>query len=97
MEVHFIPELEERLARTAERQGGKPDEFLQDVLIQYFEDESRFEEEVRHGQDALDRGDYLTHEHVGERLRRFLQQQMEVRWSVQAAVGRLLAVSTLKY
>jgi hypothetical protein len=34
---------------------------------------------------------------VGERLRRFLQQQMEVRWSVQAAVGRLLAVSTLKY
>jgi hypothetical protein len=27
---------------------------------------------VKHGEDALGRGEYLTHEQVGERLRRFL-------------------------
>ena len=30
-------------------------------------------EAVKRGEDALERGEYLTHEQVGERLRRFLQ------------------------
>ena len=46
---------------------------VQDVLAQYFEEETRFAEAVKRGEDALQRGEYLTHEQVGQRLQRFLQ------------------------
>jgi predicted transcriptional regulator len=44
-----------------------------DDLIQEVDEESRFVEAVKRGEEELDRGEYLTHEQVGERLRRFLQ------------------------
>ena len=40
MEVHFPPELEAKLARSATRQGRNPDEILQDLLTRYFDEES---------------------------------------------------------
>jgi predicted transcriptional regulator len=58
MEVHFNSNLEARLTERATQQGRKPDEFVQEA--------------VKRGEDALERGEYLTHEQVGERLRRFL-------------------------
>jgi predicted transcriptional regulator len=73
MEVHFNPNLEARLTQRATQQGRKPDEFVQDVVARYLDEEDRFVEAVKRGEDALERGEYLTHEHVGERLRRFLQ------------------------
>ena len=39
----------------------------------YFEDEARFVEAVKRGEDALQRGEHLTHEQVGQRLQCFLQ------------------------
>jgi hypothetical protein len=39
---------------------------VQDVVARHFEEEDRFVEAVK-------RGDFLTHEQVGDRLRRFLQ------------------------
>jgi predicted transcriptional regulator len=73
MEVHFNSNLETRLTERATQQGRKPDEFVQDVVARYLEEEDRFAEAVKRGEDALERGEYLTHEQVGERLRRFLQ------------------------
>jgi predicted transcriptional regulator len=73
MELHLTGELEAKLTHSAAKQGRNPDEFVQDVLTRYFEEEARFVEAVRRGEDALQRGDYLTHEQVGERLQRFLQ------------------------
>jgi predicted transcriptional regulator len=73
MEVHFPPELEEKLAHSAAEQGRKPDELVQDVVMRYFEEEARFVESVTRGEEALKRGEYFTHEQVGERLQRFLQ------------------------
>ena len=72
MEVNFNSNLEARLTERATQQGRKPDEFVQDVVARYLEEEDRFIEAVKHGEDALERGEYLTHEQVGERLRRFL-------------------------
>ena len=46
---------------------------MQDVLAQYLDEESRFIEAMKRGEDALQRGDYLTHEQVGQRLERFLK------------------------
>ena len=73
MEVHFTPELEAKLTQSAAQKGRNPDELVQDVLAQYFEGETRYAEAVKRGEDALQRGEYLTHEQVGERFQRFLQ------------------------
>jgi predicted transcriptional regulator len=70
MEVNFPPELEAKLAQSAARQGRDPDDLLRDVLTRHFEEESRFVDAVKRGEAALRRGEYLTHEQVGERLRR---------------------------
>lgn len=73
MEVHFPPELEAKLAQSAAEQGRKPDDLLRDVVTRYFEEEGRFVEAVTRGEDALKRGEYLTHQQVGQRLERYLR------------------------
>jgi predicted transcriptional regulator len=73
MEVHVTGELEAKLTHSAARQGRNPDDLVQDVLTSYFEEEARFVKAVKRGEDALRRGEYLTHEQVGQRLQRFLQ------------------------
>jgi predicted transcriptional regulator len=73
MELHVTGELEAKLTHSAARHGRSPDELVEDVLTRYFEEEARFVEAVRRGEDALERGDYVTHEQVGRRLQRFLQ------------------------
>jgi len=37
------------------------------------DEEARFIEAVTRREAAFERGEYLTHEHVGDRLQRFLQ------------------------
>lgn len=73
MEIQFTPDLQARLMQRAAQQGVKLNEAVQDVVARYFEEEDRFVAAVKRGEAALERGEYLTHEHVGERLRRFLQ------------------------
>jgi predicted transcriptional regulator len=73
MEVNFPPELEAKLAQSAAQQGRNPDDLVRDVLTRHFEEESRLVEAVRRGEEALQRGKYLTHEQVGQRLQRFLK------------------------
>jgi predicted transcriptional regulator len=72
MEVHFTPKQEARLAQSASRQGCNPDELVVQVVARYFDEESRFADAVRRGEEAIQRGDCLTHEQVGQRLERFL-------------------------
>jgi predicted transcriptional regulator len=73
MEVHFKPELEAKVTEAAAREGRDPDQFLQEVIERYFDEEARLAEAVKCGEVALDRGEYLTHEEVGHRLARFLR------------------------
>jgi predicted transcriptional regulator len=73
MQVHFTPELEAKLAQTAAEQGRNPDELVQEVIARFFDEEGRFLEAVKRGEEALERGEYLTHEDVGRRLERFLR------------------------
>jgi hypothetical protein len=53
MQVHFTPELEAKLAQSAAQQGRDPDELVQEVAPRYFDEESRFIEAVRRGEEAL--------------------------------------------
>jgi predicted transcriptional regulator len=73
MDVQFNSDLQARLARLADQQGIAPNEVVQDVVARYFEEEDRFIEAVKRGEAALDLGEFLSHEQVGERLKRFLQ------------------------
>jgi len=73
MDVQFTPDLQARLTERAAQQGVNPNEVVQDVVARYFKEEDRFIAAVKRGEAALDRGEFLTHEQVGERLRRFLQ------------------------
>jgi predicted transcriptional regulator len=73
MEVHFTPELEAKFTHTAAQQDRNPDELAQEILARYFEEEAFFIEAVTRGEEALQAGEYLTHEQVGQRLQRFLQ------------------------
>jgi predicted transcriptional regulator len=36
-------------------------------------DDARFREAVKRGEDAIQQGEYLTHEQAGQRLQRYLQ------------------------
>jgi predicted transcriptional regulator len=73
MEVHFTPELEAKLAQSAAQQGRSSDELVRLVLSRYFDEEGRFADAVKRGEEALLNGEFLTHEQVGQRLERFLQ------------------------
>ena len=73
MEVHVTPELEAKLTHAAAQQGRNPDDLVREVLTRYFEEEARFIEAVKRGEEAFERNEYLTHEQVGHRLERFLR------------------------
>lgn len=73
MEVHFTPEREAKLTRSAAEQGRNPDELVPEVVMRHFEEEARFVEAVKRGEEALAVGKYLTHAQVGQRLQRFLR------------------------
>jgi predicted transcriptional regulator len=62
MEVHFSPELELKVTHSAAQQSRNPDELVQAVVSRYIEDETRFVEAVRRGEEASEQGEYLTHE-----------------------------------
>ena len=71
--MHFTPELEAKLAESAAQQGRDPDELVQEVVARYFDEESRFIEAISRGEQALQRGEYLAHQQVRQRLDRFLR------------------------
>jgi len=71
--VHVTLELQAKLAQLAAQQGRDTDDLVQDVLTRYLEEEARFVEAVKLGEEALERGEYLTHEQVGQRLQRLFE------------------------
>jgi predicted transcriptional regulator len=73
MEVQFTADLEAKLTNAAVQQGRKPADVVQAVVAQYFDEEARYIEAVKRGEAALQLGEYLTHDQVGQRLQRFLQ------------------------
>jgi predicted transcriptional regulator len=73
MEVTFAPEIEKKLAQSAAAQGRKPSELVEEVVARHFDEQRRFVEAVTHGEAALERGESLTHDQVGQRLERFLR------------------------
>jgi predicted transcriptional regulator len=74
MEVHFTADQEAQLAQIATEAGTDAEHLVKDAALRLLEENTRFAEAVKRGEGALERGEYLTHEQAGERLRRYLQQ-----------------------
>jgi predicted transcriptional regulator len=74
MEVHLTPEQQHQLAELASHRGRDADALAQEAITRYLAEEARFTEAVKLGEEALERGDYLTHEQVGGRLNRLFQR-----------------------
>ena len=72
MEVHLTPEQQQQLAELASQRGRDADTLAQEAISRYLAEEARFEA-VQLGEAALDRGEYLTHEQLGERLDRLFR------------------------
>jgi predicted transcriptional regulator len=51
-----------RRALEATRQTRSPDKLVQDAVLRYIEDETRFVEAVKPGEEPLQQGEYLTRE-----------------------------------
>ena len=60
--------------------------FRRELFTRYLAEEARFIAAVKLGEAALQRGEYLTHEQVGERLDHLLSQvaeserELEIGW-----------------
>lgn len=72
MELRFTPEQEAQLAQLATKAGTDPAHLVMDAALRLLEDD-QFRAAVLEGEEALQRGEYLTHEQVGRRLQAFLR------------------------
>ena len=72
MEVYFTAEQEAQLSQIAIATGKEAKDVVKDAALCLLE-EMRFAEAVSRGEAAFERGEYLTHKEVGERIHRLVQ------------------------
>jgi len=68
VEVRFSPEQEAKLNQFAIRAGKDVEQVVLDAVTSMLEDQVRFEQAVQKGFDSLDRGEFVEHEAVGNRI-----------------------------
>lgn len=73
MEVHFTPELQAKLNRVDADIHSGADEYVQQLVEHYLEHDLWFRQKVAGSLEQLDRGEFLTHEEVGSRLKKLFQ------------------------
>ena len=73
MEVHFSPDLQNKLNRIAADNSSDPDAYVQQLVEHYLDHDAWFRQNVMKGLEQLDRGEYLTHEEVGESIERMFR------------------------
>lgn len=73
MEVHFSPELQAKLDRVAADIASGADEYVQQLVEHYLDHDVWFRQKVTGGLEQLNRGEFLTHEEVGARLKQIFE------------------------
>jgi len=68
MEVHFSPELQERLSRVAAENRREAEDYVQQLVESYLDHDAWFRQKVTASLGRLDRGEFLTHDEVGARF-----------------------------
>ena len=70
MEVHFTPELQAKLDRVAAENNSGADEYVQQLVERYLEDDASFRAAVRKGMEQADRGEFIEEEEMDARVAR---------------------------
>jgi predicted transcriptional regulator len=73
MEITFTAEQEAQIAQIATKTGTDPERLVRNAVLRLLDDDAQFIEAVLEGETALERGEFLTHGQMGERLSRFLR------------------------
>lgn len=73
MEVPFAPEIEARLQQVAFRNGKNPVQLVQAAAMRVLDDEARFTAAVERGMEQADRGEFVEHQEVLQRIERLFQ------------------------
>ena len=72
MEIHLTPDQEAQLSELAIRTGTNTEQLLHSAVTRFLED-ARFREAVERGEAGFERGEYLSHAHVGERIEKLFR------------------------
>ena len=73
MEIVFTPDVEIKINRIAAQQGRPVVQVVEEIVAGHVDHDEWFRQEVQKGLDSLDRGDFVSHEEVGQRIERILQ------------------------
>ena len=73
MEVRFTPAQESALREIAATQGRDPEELVQQAVDQLLDYDRWLREQVRIGLAQVERGEFVAHEEVGERIGRLFR------------------------
>lgn len=70
MEVHFTPEIETRLEQVAIASGKNAEQLVKDTVARMLENQARFIAGVQRGIEQADRGEFVEHNDVVNRVNR---------------------------
>ncbi len=73
MEVHFTPELQAKVDRVAAENNSGADEYVQQVVERYLDDDARLRAAVRKGIEQADRGEFIEEEEMDARVERMFR------------------------
>ena len=68
MEVHFNPELQAKLDRVAAENSSEADQYVQQLVEHYLDHDVWFRQKVKTSLERLDRGEFISHEEMGDRI-----------------------------
>jgi predicted transcriptional regulator len=70
MEVHFPPDVETRLQQVAVANGKDVEQLVKDTVARMLENQARFITGVQRGIEQADRGEFVEHKDVLNRIDR---------------------------
>jgi predicted transcriptional regulator len=62
-----------QLSKIASTTGTDAEQLVKNAALRLLQEETRFVDAVKVGETQLDRGEYLTHEEVGENIERLFR------------------------
>jgi predicted transcriptional regulator len=72
MEVHFSPDVETQLQQVAFANGKEAEQLVKDAVARMLENQARFVAGVQRGIEQADRGEFVEHQDVVNRIGRQL-------------------------
>jgi predicted transcriptional regulator len=73
MEVHFSPDVETRLRQVASANGKDAEQLVKEAVVRMLENQSRFIAGVQMGIEQADRGEFVEHKDVLNRIDRLFR------------------------